>query len=446
MRVRTPQEVWEAALGELQMQVSKANYRTWLEKTRGQAFQDGQFVIGVPNTFVAEYLDKNQRSLIEKTLSGIAQRDICVLFKVGGQPGSPGGNSGNGGTPDSSLAVSATDLCLNPKYTFASFVVGNCNRLAYAAAMGVADSPGVGYNPLFIYGLAGLGKTHLLQAVGHAALERNLSVICASAERFTNEFVQAIRQKKTEEFNNRYRNVDLLLIDDIHFISGKEQTEECFFHTFNELHNANHQIVITSDRPPASMPLMENRLLSRFEWGLIVDVQPPDLEMRLAILQAKAEQAEVAIPPEVLEFIANYKQDNIRQLEGCLNRVIAFSTLVRAEPNIDLAAQALEDIATKKARIISVTPSMVIGLVARSFKLSPDDLISRKRDRETALGRQVAMYLLREKTSCSLEQIGREMGGRDHSTVIHSCEKISAEMLNSPSFKRRVDALLRDLG
>ncbi|MFC1906490.1 chromosomal replication initiator protein DnaA [Chloroflexota bacterium] len=443
MKVKTSQELWEAALGELQMQVSKANYRTWLEKTFGLAFQDGQFVVGVPNTFVAEYLDKNQRSLIEKTLSNITHRDTTVQFRVDSLPGGSGGN--NGEHPDNHRASLMHPLSLNTKYSFSSFVVGSCNRLAFAAATSVADNPGQGYNPLFVYGGAGLGKTHLLQAIGHSAAANNLTVIYASAERFTNEFIHAIRQRKTEEFNNRYRGVDILLIDDIHFISGKEQTEESFFHTFNELHNANHQIVITSDCPPTSMPLLENRLLSRFEWGLIVDIQPPDWETRLAILQAKAEQSGIIIPAEVLEFIAGQKQDNVRQLEGSLNRVIAFSTLVRAEPTIDLAMQALEDIATRKPILHSISPTKVIDLVASSFKLSSADLISRKRDRETALGRQVAMYLLREKTNCSLEQIGKELGGRDHSTVIHACDKISAGLRDSSPLKRRVTALMRQL-
>jgi len=443
MKVRTSQELWEAALGELQMQVSKANYRTWLEKTFGLAFQDGQFVVGVPNTFVAEYLDKNQRSLIEKTLSNLTQSDTKAQFRVGSFPA--GSKDNNGEHPDNHRARPMLPLSLNTKYSFSSFVVGSCNRLAFAAATSVADNPGQGYNPLFVYGGAGLGKTHLLQAIGHSAAANNLTVIYASAERFTNEFIHAIRQRKTDEFNNRYRGVDILLIDDIHFISGKEQTEESFFHTFNELHNANHQIVITSDCPPTSMPLLENRLLSRFEWGLIVDIQPPDWETRLAILQAKAEQAGVIIPAEVLEFIAGQKQDNVRQLEGSLNRVIAFSTLVRAEPTLDLAMQALEDIATRKPILHSISPTKVIELVASSFKLSSADLISRKRDRETALGRQVAMYLLREKTNCSLEQIGKELGGRDHSTVIHACDKISAGLRDSSPLKRRVTALIRQL-
>ena len=436
MSTRSAQELWETALGELQMQVSKANYRTWLEKTSGLTYQNGHLIVGVPNAFVAEYLERNQRSLIEKTLSSLTQGDIKVQFQVGNSPGNSTGD--NGTRPETLTVPPASAFTFNPKYTFASFIVGSCNRLAHAAAMGVAENPGHSFNPLFIYGGVGLGKTHLLQAIGHVALASNLQVIYASAERFTNEFVHAIRQKKTEEFHNKYRSVDMLLIDDIHFISGKEQTQESFFHTFNELHNANHQIVVTCDCPPQDMSLLESRLRSRFEWGLIVDIQPPDWETRLAILQAKTEQAGANIPSEVLEFIARRSQQNIRQLEGSLNRVIAFSRLVRAIPTIDLAAQALEDIASKDQKLISVTPDQLIAVVANSFQLTPADLKSRKRDRETALARQVAMYLIREKTNLSLEQIGNELGNRDHSTVVHACEKIAAALETDTYLKRKL--------
>jgi len=444
MIARSAQELWEAALGELQMQVSKANYRTWLEKTSGLAYQNGHLIIGVPNTFVAEYLEHNQRSLIEKTLTVLTQSDIKAQFQVGTALGNS--TVDNGAYGDISTPPPASAPRLNQKYTFASFIVGSCNRLAHAAALGVAESPGLGFNPLFIYGGVGLGKTHLLQAIGHVSLASNLRVLYASAERFTNEFIQAIRQKKTDEFRNRYRSVDILLIDDIHFISGKEQTEESFFHTFNELHNANHQIVVSSDCPPKAMPSLENRLRSRFEWGLIVDILPPDWETRLAILQVKAEQGGVNIPSAVLEFIARRKQENIRQLEGSLNRVIAFSQLLRAVPTIDLAAQALEDIATRTPKKISVKPSQLIEAVAISFQLTPADLKGRKRDRETALARQMAMYLMREKTNYSLEQIGKELGDRDHSTVIHACEKIAAALETSPLLKRKTKDIQQALG
>ncbi len=282
----------------------------------------------------------------------------------------------------------------NSKYTFDSFIVGSCNRLAHAAAREVAENPGHTYNPLFIYGGAGLGKTHLLHAIGNMALGSNLQVLYVNAEQFTNEFVDSVRQKKTSEFRNKYRSVDMLLIDDIQFIGGKKQTERSFFHTFNELHEANHQIAVTSDCPPKSMPLLEERLRSRFEWGLVADIQPPDFEMRLAILREKAEREEVDITPDVLEFIAQQIQYNVRKLEGSLNRVIAYAKLTRAPLTPELAAKVLEDIASKSNNSIRITPCLVIETVADSYHLTPQNLISRERDRETALARQVAMYLI----------------------------------------------------
>jgi chromosomal replication initiator protein len=425
MGARSAQEIWEAALGELQVQVTKSYYRTWLEKTTGLSCQDNQFVVGAPNTFVAEYLDKNQRSLIEKTLIGLTQPDIKVLFQV-----SPG--------EETTAPRQTTRPGYNVNYTFDSFVVSNCNRLAYAAALSVAENPGRSYNPLFLYGGVGLGKTHLLHAIYHVAQANNFRALYVSAEQFTNEFVNAIREKSTEEFRSKFRSVDMLLIDDIQFISGKEQTEESFFHTFNELHNANRQIVLTSDRPPKSMPLLGDRLCSRFEWGLIADIQPPDFDTRLAILQTKAEQEKVNVPLEVLEFIAHRIQQNIRELEGSLHRAIAYANLFRALLTPELAARALEDISTKGASSASITPNLVIETVANSFQLTAADLKSRKRDRATALARQVAMYLIKQTTNCSLAQIGLELGNRDHSTVIYASQKIATDMDNDPSLRRKV--------
>ncbi|MFH0942386.1 MAG: chromosomal replication initiator protein DnaA, partial [Chloroflexota bacterium] len=418
MGVRSAPEIWEAALGELQLQVSKSNYRTWLGKTVGLTYQDNQFIVGVPNTFVAEYLDKNQRSLIEKTLIGLTRGDTRVTFQVNGWHHEPESYTGR---DDAASAIPASVPRFNPRYTFNSFVVGSSNRMAYAAAQGVAESPGHSYNPLFIYGGPGLGKTHLLQAAGQAAVTGHTQVLCVSAEQFTNEFINAIQHRKTEEFRNKYRSVGMLLIDDIHFISGKEQTQESFFHTFNDLHNANRQIVITSDRPPQAMPLLSERLRSRFEWGLVTDIQPPDFETRLAILRTRAEQDGLAIAPQVLEFIAQQAHQNVRELEGCLNRVTAYSRLVRAEPTLELAAEALQDIAAKHPQKTPLTADLVIDAVAIDFKITLEDIKSRKRDKETALARQVAMYLLRAETDCSLAQIGKEFG-RDHSTVMHACE------------------------
>ncbi|MDH5695009.1 MAG: chromosomal replication initiator protein DnaA [Dehalococcoidia bacterium] len=427
MEARSAKEIWEAALGELQIQVTKPNYRTWLEKTKGLSCHNNQFVVGVPNTFVAEYLDKNQRSLIEKTLIGLTKSDIEVLFHV-----SPGEEN-----PPPTVHQTTHPVC-NSKYTFDSFIVGSSNRLAHAASLSVAESPGRSYNPLFIYGGVGLGKTHLLHAVYHMAQANNIKVLYATAEQFTNEFITAILEKSTEEFRSKYRSVDMLLIDGIHFISGKEQTEESFFHTFNELYNANRQIVITSDRPPKSMPLLEDRLCSRFEWGLIVDIQPPDFYTRLGILQSKAEEEGENVTLDVLEFIAHRIQNNIRELEGSLHRATAYAKLFRALLTPELAAQALEDIASKGAKSAFITPTLVIKTVANSFQLTPSDLKSRKRDKETALARQVAMYLIKQTTNCSLAQIGLELGGREHSTVIHAYQKIANDIDNSPYLRRKI--------
>jgi len=443
MEARSAQEIWETALGELQIQVNKANYRTWLEKTVGLSYQGNQFVVGVPNTFVTEYLDKNQRSLIKKTLIGLTHRDIKVVFSVDGKDeNSPGSYNAREATCPTTRTSPPK---FNPKYTFDSFVVSSCNRLAHASALEVAENPGHSYNPLFICGGVGLGKTHLLHAIGHMALASNIQVLYVSGEQFTNEFINAIRERKTEEFRNKYRSVDMLLIDDIHFISGKKQTQECFFHTFNELHNANRQIAITSDRSPKSMPQLEERLRSRFEWGLIADIQPPDFETRLAILQAKAEQAGANVTSDVLEFIAQRIQQNIRELEGNLNRVIAYARLLRALLTPELAAQALEDIATKAPKSASLTPALVVEAVANSFQITTVDLKSRRRDKETALARQVAMYLIKRETDCSLVQIGKELGGRNPSTVSHACEKIANDVNTSPYLRRKIQDIQQQI-
>jgi len=429
MEAEPAKQIWEAALGELQIQVSKSNYRTWLKKTTGLNYQDNQFVVGVPNTFVAEYLDKKQRSLIEKTLIGVTSRDLKVLFQV---DTTQQVSSGGYGVREKAAPK------FNPKYTFDSFITGNCNRLAYAAALAIAEKPGYTYNPLFIYGGPGLGKTHLLYAIGHMALANHFKVLYVSGEQFTNEFIQAIQQRKTDEFRNRYRKVDMLLIDDIHFIIGKEQTEECFFHTFNELHNNNRQIAVTSDCSPKAMPLLEERLCSRFQWGLTVDIQPPNFETRLAILQAKAKQRGQDIASDVLDFIAQRIEQNVRELEGSLNRVIAYAQLLRALVTPELAAQALESIAAKPSQGTAITPALIIEAVANNFQLAPIELKGRKRDKETAFARQVAMYLIQQETNSSLAQIGRELGNRNPATVSHACEKIASESKASPYLMRKI--------
>ena len=427
LKTRSAEEIWEAALGELQIQVSRANYDTWLKDTVGISYNDNQFVVGVPSAFSTEWLEKRWHSLIEKTLINITGHGLEVNFCVHkGEHPSPTTPPSTGAAADSESIQQLPLPQSNQKYTFDTFIIGNCNRLAYAAALGVAQKPGHSYNPLFLYGGVGIGKTHLLHAIGHTALENKSRVLYVSAEQFTSDFISAIQERKTKEFRQRYRNVDMLLIDDIQFISGKEQTQESFFHIFNYLHNADRQIAITSDRPPMAMPLLEDRLRSRFEWGLIADIQPPDFETRLAILQAKAKKQGASIPYEVLEFLSRRLQQNIRELEGALNRVIAFARLTRAELTIKIAAQALDNIATTKHP--AITPDSVVETVARFFDLAPQALRSKKRDQHTALARQIAMYLIREEAHRSLAEIGRELGGRDHSTVIHNCEKIAQEI------------------
>jgi chromosomal replication initiator protein len=438
VRVRTPQEIWDAALGELQLQVSKANYRTWLEKTKGLSFQDRNFTLGVANTFVAEYLDKNLRSLIEKTLIGITQADVKVAFTVENlnraleaQPAEQVNSM-----PTLPVVYAGNLTRLNPKYTFESFVVSSCNRLAFTAAQGAANNPGLhNYNPLYIYGGVGLGKTHLLNAIGNTAQRMGTRVLYVNAEQFTNEFVNALRERKIYDFRNKYRSVDMLLIDDIQFIGGKEQTEESFFHIFNELRDADRQIALTSNCPPHSIPLIEERLRSRLQWGLTAGIQSPDFETRLNILAQKAQKEGVKLSPDVLEFIAERIKQNIRELEGSLNRVVAYAKLLRAVVTPELAGEALEDIASHQPRVSNSSPVALLDVVAHYFNIDVADLKSSKRDKQTTHARQIAMYFMREQTDFSLSKIGRELGGRQPITVSQAHNKILADLDSKPEVR-----------
>jgi chromosomal replication initiator protein len=447
MEIRSAREIWDAALGELQIQVSKSNYRTWLEKTVGLDYQNNQFVVSVPNTFIAEYLDRNQRSLIEKTLIHLtASPDIQLSFQVNGKyNNSPNGHNGHSANPAILESLAPVSAQFNPNYNFDSFVVGNGNRLAHAAAQGVAMNPGRIYNPLYIYGGVGLGKTHLLQAIGQVAESRNIGVVYISAEQFTNEFVSAVRQKKVDDFHFKFRHAGMLLVDDIHFIGGKRQTEESFFHTFNSLHNANRQIVVTSDLPPNAIPLLDKRLRSRFEWGLVADIQPPDIVTRLSILQSKARLRGINIAGDVLEFIAGRGQQNIRELEGLLNRVTAFAKLFNAPPNLDLAKHAVADIGSSEVSAGPTGPNLVISLVASSFNMLPEDLTGGRRDKETSLARRFAMYLLRHEMGCSLAQIGALLGDRGPSSITNACKKFNSELADNKSIKRRLAEIKKAL-
>lgn len=430
-------QTWEAALGALELQVSKSNYQTWLKGTVGVSFENDVFVIGTPNAFIVEWLEKRLRHLIKKTLAGIIGHPVEIEFQICGEL--PTAGPSYRGTENSrNNAAGAGSSPFNPKYTFPTFVVGSCNRLAHAAALGVVENPGTVYNPLFIYGGVGLGKTHLLHAIGQAVLQTTRQVIYVTAEQFTNDFIASIREKSTESFRNKYRSADVLLIDDIQFIAGKEQTQEGLFHTFNDLHTARRQIILSSDRPPKALALLEDRLRSRFEWGLIVDIQPPDFETRVAILEGKAAEMKVSVPSHVLQIIARKVQNNIRELEGALNRVIAYARLTNAPITPEVAATALVEIgATGDAKRVPTT-EMVIKATAAYFALSPDSLLGKRRDKSTALARQVAMYLLREELNASWTEIGRALGGRDHSTVVHGHEKIALEIEASSALRREI--------
>lgn len=416
--------IWESALGVLELAVNKSNYRTWFAKTTGLTYGDGIFTVGVPNAFVAAYLEKNQRSLIEKTIIDLTAPGIRLTFAVAGNDGA------------ASPAAKPPRPHLNGRYTFASFISGSGSNLAKASAMEIARHPGRSYNPLYIHSACGLGKTHLLHAIGHAAGGDGHQVLYVSAERFTNEFVQALRQRRTEDFHRKYRHVDILLVDDIQFLAGKAQTEESFFHTFNELHNTGRQIVLTCDCPPGTVPIAE-RLRSRFLWGLTVDIQPPDETTRRAILDDKAAEYGIVLPPEVGEFIAGRAVASIRELEGTLNRLVAYQRLVQEPLTADLARRALRSVAGQSTAGGNGADSRrVLTLVAEVFQLPAEDLTGRRRDQRTSLARQVAMYILKQESNDSLARIGSACGGRDHSTVLHAISKIDGELNHNAELSR----------
>jgi len=434
------QQIWQAALGELQLQMTRPNYNTWLKGSSGLNFENGVFTVGVPSSFAAEYLQTSQLSLIERTLIRLTGNPVSVCFKVTGGAADPSDGNGRKGRPD--LTVHHR---FNPRYTFDSFITGEGNKLARAAALCTAKGPGQLYNPLFIYGGVGLGKTHLLHAIGHIAAENNLQALYVSGEQFTNDFIGSIRSGTGDDFRNRYRSVDILLVDDIQFISGKGQTEECFFHTFNELHNGSRQIVLSSDRSPREMPLIEDRLRSRFEWGLTVDIKPPEFETRMAILQAKAERDGISIIPEVLELLATQIRSNVRELEGSLNRIIAYARLLHAEITPEMVRRAIVDIGSVKPSSDTLSPESIMREVAEAFSLRLEDLTGRRRDKTTALARQLAMYLLKTYHKYPLEHIGALLGGRNASTVSHACEKLDREISNNPLLKRQLDTIRQNL-
>ncbi len=456
-------EVWRATLGELQLQLPRNTFDTWLKPTEGISYRNSQFVVEVPTPFAVAWLERRMYQSIQKTVEKVTGGPAEIQFQVKasntGVSNPPAGAAGRSTAPDSASSTAAVGLLaepageakpvpaparlstastFNPRYGFNSFVEGPSNRLAFSAAQAVVEAPGKMYNPLFIYSGVGLGKTHLLHAIGQASTDLGLDALYVSSEQFTNEFISAIRNRTTEEFRSRYRSVQVLLIDDIQFMSGKEQTQEGFFHTFNDLHNSGQQIVITSDRPPKTLALLEDRLRSRFEWGLIADIQPPALETRMAILKSKAEAHQLSISDSIIEYIAKRVQKNVRELEGSLNRLVAYSDLMNVPVTLDLASRVLQDLATDAARH-SPDPGRIIDEASHYYKVSTAELLGRSRTKNISLARQVAMYLLMYELEMSPTQIGRLLGGRDHSTVIHGAGKINGEI--NEDHQLRLDVL-----
>ena len=437
MRDLNPQQIWTAALGSLELQVSRPSYNTWLKGTAGLSvsYDTKEMVVGTPSPFVAQWLEKRMSSLVEACLLQISGEELGVRFTVVTEP--PAGPSSYATSPPKeNRAISARATYsralphiapMNPKYTLDSFIVGESNQLAYAAAVAVSSPSGNSYNPLFLYGGVGLGKTHLLHAIGHASAQRGLTYLYTSSEQFTNEFITAIQTKKTSEFRERYRSVDVLLIDDIQFIRGKDAIQEGFFHTFNALHNSNRQIVIASDRPSHELSPIEDRLRSRFAWGLTTDIKSPGLGTRTAILRAKAKHMPYPVPADVLDLISERFLFSIRDLEGALNRVQAYADLTAQAITLESARHCLADLISSQDHP-SLSPRVIVEEVCNYYDVSPQLLASRRRSADISTPRQVAVYLLREVAQCSLKEIGAILGGRDHSSIRYAWSRIDTAL------------------
>ncbi|WP_186576859.1 chromosomal replication initiator protein DnaA [Aquibacillus kalidii] len=436
-------ELWTNTLQSIQDKISKPSYDTWLKNTTADSIEEDTLIVSAPNEFARDWLESRYTDLISDALFEVTGSRLKTKFVIPEMestiddvkpPVKKTSNvkqNDNGETPKSML---------NSKYTFDTFVIGSGNRFAHAASLAVAEAPAKAYNPLFIYGGVGLGKTHLMHAIGHYVIDHNpgAKVVYLSSEKFTNEFINSIRDNKAVNFRNKYRSVDVLLIDDIQFLAGKEQTQEEFFHTFNTLHEESKQIVISSDRPPKEIPTLEDRLRSRFEWGLITDITPPDLETRIAILRKKAKAEGLDIPNEVMLYIANQIDTNIRELEGALIRVVAYSSLINKDVDASLAAEALKDIIpSSKPRVITI--NAIQEVVGDRYNVKLEEFVAKKRTKSIAFPRQIAMYLSRELTDFSLPKIGEEFGGRDHTTVIHAHEKISKMIGQDQSLHKEIE-------
>ena len=445
-------KLWENTLNIIKGEMSEVSFNTWIKSCEPISISSNTIKISVPNVFTQDILEKRYKDLVINSIYSACSKQYDVEFLTESEiqeANSDKPSDSNEQSDKDSMSITVSDemsSTLNPKYTFDSFVIGNSNRFAHAASLAVAESPAKAYNPLFIYGGVGLGKTHLMHAIGHYILQGNpnAKVVYVSSEKFTNELINSIKDDKNEEFRTKYRSVDVLLIDDIQFIAGKERTQEEFFHTFNTLHDANKQIILSSDRPPKEIPTLEDRLRSRFEWGLIADIQAPDFETRMAILKKKADVEKLNVPNEVMVYIATKIKSNIRELEGALIRIVAYSSLTNREITVDLATEALKDIISNKQNK-NITIDLIQDVIAAYFNLRVEDLKSQRRTRNIAYPRQIAMYLSRKLTDMSLPKIGEEFGGRDHTTVIHAYEKISETLNNDESLEHTINDITKKL-
>ena len=443
-------DLWDKTLNIIKGELTEVSFNTWIKSCEPICISSNTIKISVPNSFTQDILEKRYKDLVINSIEAACSKTYKLEFLIASEIQEAEEKEVRTKEPKKdSIAITVNDemsSILNPKYTFDSFVIGNSNRFAHAASLAVAESPAKAYNPLFIYGGVGLGKTHLMHAIGHYILQNNPSakVAYVSSEKFTNELINAIKDDKNEEFRTKYRSVDVLLIDDIQFIAGKERTQEEFFHTFNTLHEANKQIILSSDRPPKEIPTLEDRLRSRFEWGLIADIQAPDFETRMAILKKKADVEKLNVPNEVMVYIATKIKSNIRELEGALIRIVAYSSLTNREITVDLATEALKDIISNKQNK-SITIDLIQDVVAAYFNLRVEDLKSQRRTRNVAYPRQIAMYLSRKLTDMSLPKIGEEFGGRDHTTVIKDNKKISESLNNDESLENTINDITKKL-
>ena len=441
-------DVWNQALEMLNARIDRHNLETWILPARPIAAADGYFTLGVPSRFFATWLEDHHADTVREALREITGTDFELAFKILAaevpfeavatpEPPPP--------APREQRRRTGNGTYLNPRYTFARFVVGGNNKMTHAAAQAVADKPARAYNPLFIYGGVGLGKTHVMQAIGNQVLDTrdDLRVWYVSAENFMNEMISAIKEGSTIAFRNKYRGMDLLLIDDVQFLAGKESTQEEFFHTFNTLYDAHKQIVVTADRPPKDLVDVEERLVSRFEWGLVTDIQPPDFETRVAILRKKADDDALDIPDGVFQIIAESVKSNIRELEGSLVKLVASSSVQGVPITTAFAAEILKDMLKPSAKTIAVDD--IKQVVAKHFKVPPEVLVGRKRTSQIALPRQVAMYITRMLTNMSLADIGACFGKRDHTTVIHACDKVGEMLRTDLDFKTLVDRVTQEI-